>query len=130
LIGRKNHCRPHRSCLESRENGTRLEGRCWQRPAADRPKNLGKSKRVAEHGIAWIIAVVVIVLTLMKADKTGDYAPGWRVRCPKCGCAKPASELGFICLGRIGSKPVLVKCRGRSWRRIQIINRASKWREP
>ena len=80
-------------------------------------------------GIAWVIAVLVIVITLMKADKTGNLAPGWRVRCATCGRAKPANELGMICLGRIGSKPMLVTCHGCERLRFAILEKDPEYQQ-
>ena len=39
------------------------------------------------------------------------YAPGWIVRCPKCGWTIPAAELGWIRIGAASrGKRTLAKC--------------------
>lgn len=40
------------------------------------------------------------------------YAPGWQVRCPKCGITFDAADLGFIFIGKkvIGRERRLAWC--------------------
>lgn len=49
------------------------------------------------------------------AEQTGDWAPGWIIRCMSCGTSKSLSELGWVRIGGYGRKTRRVmcsKCRG------------------
>jgi hypothetical protein len=52
------------------------------------------------------------------------YAPGWQVRCPKCGLTFDAADLGFTFIGKklIGKELVLgwcSRCRWLRWLRVE-----------
>jgi len=53
-----------------------------------------------------------------------DLAPGWIIRCPKCGKQKPLGETGAIRLGAASrGKRTLAWCKTCGWFRWAIIER-------
>lgn len=51
------------------------------------------------------------------------YAPGWQVRCPKCGLTFDAADLGFTFIGKklIGKERRLGWCQQCRWLRWLIV---------
>jgi hypothetical protein len=46
-----------------------------------------------------------------------DLAPGWQVRCPKCGLTFDAGDLGIIRIGAVGKTNMLRICGQCRWLR-------------
>ena len=61
-------------------------------------------------GVTWLNWLVVVLVFASRAAATGDFAPGWRIRCVTCGRNRPAAEVGIIRLGGYGTKYTLVRC--------------------
>jgi hypothetical protein len=50
-------------------------------------------------GLVGLYLVLGIILRL-----TGGYAPGWQVRCRRCGTTRDAAEVGVVRVGRSTGK--------------------------
>ena len=60
-------------------------------------------------GLVLLAGFIVLVTSLTK-EVGVDWAPGWQIRCCKCGNHKPGKEVGMIRLGAAGKKYTLGYC--------------------
>jgi hypothetical protein len=69
-----------------------------------------------------VLATVVWLIARMIVKRTGGYAPGWQVRCTKCGKTRDAGEVGVIRIGAASiGKVTFGRCSNcRAWRWIKI----------
>ena len=55
----------------------------------------------------------------------GGYAPGWLVRCRKCGKTRNASEAGLIRVGKTGAPGLTLDycsdCRKICWHNVELV---------
>ena len=51
------------------------------------------------------------------------YAPGWQVRCRRCGLTFDAADLGFIRAGAVGRSFKLLWCQQCRWPRWFVMER-------
>jgi hypothetical protein len=79
-----------------------------------------------QAGIAFAIALAAFLgslFTTLALIFPKGYAPGWQIRCPKCGLTVPASQTGIIRIGGFGKnyKPGYCERCGRN--RLLILER-------
>lgn len=48
-------------------------------------------------GAAWLMLVACLLVVMCSVTKeAGGFAPGWRVRCTRCGRTRDAAEAGLV----------------------------------
>ncbi len=65
-------------------------------------------------GVAWLVLVVCLLVVMCSVTKnTGGFAPGWQLRCTRCGRTRDAGEAGLVRYkAASASKRTLGFCRG------------------
>ena len=58
-----------------------------------------------------------------EASHMQGYAPGWQVRCRKCGLTFDAADLGIIRIGGLGTSYKLFWCQQCGWLRWFALER-------
>lgn len=78
--------------------------------------------------IGWfvLLAGIIALVTALTKEAGVDWAPGWQLRCCKCGHHKAGKETGMIRLGAAGKKYTLGYCSACDRMRWIVIERVPK----
>lgn len=70
-----------------------------------------------------ILFVAALTAFFLVLRLVGGYAPGWIVRCRRCGLTRSAAQAGMIRLGKTGNASLTVDwcpgCRGVRWHTVE-----------